>query len=240
MAKTKIEWTAYTWNPITGCRPISDGCVHCYAKRMATRLAGRCGYPAEQPFQPGIVHEKTLQQPDFPKKPTHIFVCSMGDLFHEVVTDDLIQRVFAVMQHYPQHTFQLLTKRSKRLLRFAQTLDQWPTNVWVGVTVEHSNSLCLDRLFKLAQIPAPVRFVSVEPMIGAVELTPLLPSLDWVICGAETGPQARPCDLNWVRSLRDQCIEYRIPFFFKKDSIGQHTLDGLAWEQMPMPVHRSW
>ena len=124
------------------------------------------------------------------------------------------------------------------MLQFAQTLNQWPTNVWAGVTVEYATYKCPDRLFDLTRIPTRVRFVSVEPMIGAVDLMPLLPSIDWVICGAETGPGARTCDLDWVRSLRDQCIEHEVPFFFKKDSTGQHTLDGQVWEEMPTPAYR--
>jgi len=237
MAKTKIEWCDETRNPITGCTPISVGCQHCYAARMAQRLKGRFGYPAENPFQPGIVHHDVFQSPKFPKKPSKIFLCSMGDLFHENVKSDDQTRVFRMIGSYPEHTFLLLTKRPKNMFQFFNQVwkHDWPQNAWAGVTVEKEQPEILSRIAWLAEIPTQVRFISAEPMLSGLPLQELnvLQYLDWVICGGETGPKARPCHIEWVRDLRDQCVAAKIPFFFKKFKDGVTTIDGREWRQFP-------
>lgn len=197
MAKSKIEWTEYSWNPITGCTPISEGCQNCYAKRMANRLRGRCGYPADEPFKVTL-HKDRLEEPLRWKKPRKVFVCSMSDLFHEDVPNEFIDYVFAVMGRSQQHTFILLTKRPERMReylqagRYQQILNiayrlkfrpeglgkgidnpkdmRWWPNVWIGVTAENQQRAD-ERIPILLQIPAAVRFVSVEPMLGPVDLT---------------------------------------------------------------------
>lgn len=230
---TKIEWTEETWNPITGCTKISDGCAHCYAERMANRLRGRFGYPKLMPFRPGVIHESQLQKPAQWKRSKMVFVCSMGDLFHEQVDDAKIDRVFDIMRQYPQHTFQVLTKRAQRMMFYARKIETWPSNVWAGVTVENSKPTNIERVLKLAQVNAAVRFVSVEPMLGSVDLRPVLPALQWVICGGETGTNAREMNADWARNLRDQCVAHHVPFFFKKFSDGTSELDGQQWRGTP-------
>lgn len=256
---TKIEWATESWNPVTGCTPVSEGCVHCYARRMAQRLAGRFGYPAEYPFAV-TAHPERLEEPLQWKKPRRVFVCSMGDLFHRLVSDSYIWQVFNVMRKAQQHTFLVLTKRPQRMLEWFNFIKNtveigempWPLpNVWLGVTAENQKRAD-ERIPILLQTPAAVRFASVEPMLGPVDLTklPLGPNgygldfeldaltgwahgynentrnhrvsrndqfgrLDWVICGGETGPSARPMHPNWVRGLRDQCQVAGVPFFFK-------------------------
>lgn len=243
MNKTAIEWAEYTWNPITGCTPVSEGCANCYAKRMAKRLAGRGGYPADEPFRVTL-HPERLEEPLRLKKPRQIFVVSMGDLFHDDVPDEFICRVFAVIALTPvKHRFLILTKRPHRMREFILGLPQrdetfrlwvraggeWPlSNLWLGVTVENQ-ARADERIPILLQIPAAVRFVSVEPMLGPVSLESQLGSaaesrrvlngwhgIDWVICGGETGPKARPMHPDWVRSLRDQCRDAGVPFLFKQ------------------------
>lgn len=298
MSDSKIEWTEKTWNPVTGCTPVSEGCANCYAKRMANRLRGRCGYPEDDPFSVTF-HKNRLDEP-FRGKPSRYFVCSMADLFHEHVP---IQTILTVFDHAEQaalkfgHIFIFLTKRPKRM---RQAVEKWlelgrpivgssaennPFPFWLGVTAENQ-ARADERIPILLQIPAAVRFVSVEPMLGPVDLRPYLPAeywcfcgyvgdetgtdyctscekefgydddggntcvhcghgeydsacpecgdvesfglwdtgpldlrpprLDWVICGGETGPKARPMHPDWVRSLRDQCQAASVPFFFKK------------------------
>lgn len=175
MNTTTIEWATHTWNPVTGCSPISEGCENCYAKRMAQRLRGRCGYPEDDPFKV-TRHDNRLLQPLKLRKPSRIFVCSMGDLFHEDVPNDYIDQVFGVMTHVSveHHTFLILTKRPERMRRYISSLDcqDWGLprgNIWLGVTVENNNNLW--RIEELLQIPAAVRFVSIEPMLGPVDLT---------------------------------------------------------------------
>ncbi len=246
---SKIEWTDKTWNPVTGCTPISGGCAHCYAKRMAQRLKGRCGYPAEDPFAVTL-HEDRLDQPARWVKPRQVFVCSMGDLFHADVPDEFIDRVFSVIcECRGRHTFQILTKRPVRMLNWFDrarrvnpgwfsphtgALDLWET--WLGVSVE-DQAAAKERIPLLLETPAAVRFVSCEPLLGWLDLVQWLPELDWVIVGGENGPGARPMELEWARAIRDQCRDFGVPFFFKQagsvSSTGAKTLDGQEWREMP-------
>jgi protein gp37 len=237
--KTRIEWTDTTWNPVTGCSPISAGCEHCYARRMATRLRGRCGYPADDPFAV-TVHTDRFCDPLRWRKPRRIFVCSMGDLFHEEVPREAISNVFTMASACPRHVFQILTKRPNRMRSMVDRMMREsgggirrpPTNVWLGVTVENQQEADV-RVPALLEIPAATRFVSVEPMLGPVNLFQVarpnyydespygwrdwLPrKLHWVICGQETGPSARPCDPAWVERMSDQCVDLGIPFFAKR------------------------
>jgi len=235
---TKIDWCEEVWNPITGCSKISPGCDRCYASRMALRLAGRCGYPAKDPFQVTF-HRDNLTKPKSWKRPRIVFVNSMGDLFHDDVRDEWIQTVMEVVESCPQHTFLILTKRIARAVEFfggssGAGLSAPPLpNLWLGVTVENADYLW--RIEVLARIPAAKHFVSVEPALGPVDITPWLPQikriengitvpvtigehvpgLDWVIMGGETGPGARPMHPAWARSVRDQCKATGVPFFFK-------------------------
>jgi protein gp37 len=274
---SKIEWTDETWNPITGCTPISPGCERCYAKKLAEgpRLRGRFGYPADKPFRPGTLHADKLAAPLKWRKPRRVFVCSMGDLFHEDVSDEHIAAVFGVMAACPQHTFQVLTKRPEQMRAWFEWLmsfpdpfekiinaaddeyvfgnqffpgpNPWPLpNVWLGVTAE-GQQRADERIPTLLQIPAAVRFVSVEPMLTAIDasswwrgdVVPIVgehrppPGPDWVICGAENGPGARPMDLQWARDLRDQCQAAGVPFFFKGAGRGTETPPDLDIQEFP-------
>jgi len=219
---TKIEWANETWNPITGCTPISGGCLNCYAKRMSHRLAGRYGYPKiPNQFKPTF-HADKLMQPVVWKKPKRIFVCSMGDIFHPDVKPEWIGDVWDIMARCPQHTFLILTKRPENAPRAD---NWWFPNIWIGVTAENQKAAD-QRTAILSQIPAAVRFVSVEPMLSRVKLsiryhpTPASAhrKIDWVICGAETGPGARPMEDRWAVDLFEQCESAGVPFFFKKES----------------------
>lgn len=276
---TKIEWAEGAWNPVTGCSPISEGCRNCYAERMSKRLAGRCGYPADDPFRVTL-HPHKLDEPLKWKKPRRVFVCSMGDLFHEDVPDEFIARIWGIMANCLNHTFQVITKRPHRMMEWLSRVKDWEgwkthngeppnvcayggsgiivgynmwplPNVWLGVTAENQQ-MADERIPILLETPAAGRLVSVEPMLGPVDLRklPLGPNghgldfklnaltgweigydertekpkvcrndefgrLNWVICGGETGPGARPMHPDWVRSLRDQCKEAGVPFFFK-------------------------
>lgn len=246
MSDTKIEWAEKSWNPMSGCSAVSAGCANCYAKRMAQRLKGRYGYPADEPFRVTL-HPDKLEEPRHWRKPRRVFVCSMGDLFHKDVHRDNILEVWDVMARAPQHTFMVLTKRPERMQRLvAEWLDHamtisliphtWPLpNIWLGVSVEDQKTANL-RVPLLLETPAAVRFISAEPLLGPVNLAgPGWTTVagDWVICGAETGPGARPFDLDWARSLRDQCAEAQVPFFFKRDSDGNRKLDGKMHEEKP-------
>jgi len=242
---TKIEWTDETWNPITGCTPISEGCQNCYAKRMAKRLKGRYGYPDIGPFDV-VYHKNRLTRSLSWKKPRRIFVCSMGDLFHMDVRTNWIYDIFYLMAHLPQHTFIILTKRPERMSYFISKVldkDEWPLkNVWLGVTAENQKRAD-ERIPFLLKIPAAVRFVSIEPILSFIDLTiyevnkgkesNFLRNLDWVICGGETGPGARPMKIEWARSLRDQCRLAGVPFFFKKVGSKQETPNDLKIREWP-------
>jgi len=237
--KSKIEWTDATWNPVTGCTRISAGCKHCYAERMARRLKAMPQHRYRNGFRVTLQDDDDMMtRPIRWTKPRMIFVCSMSDLFHQDVPDAFIRRVFDVMAAAPKHTFQVLTKRSWRLARLASSLP-WPSHIWAGVTVEHTKTLC--RLEHLAEVPAAVRFVSVEPLLSDLWLHPHLSWLGWVIVGGESGPGARPIDRGWVRDIRNQCVASRVPFMFKQwGGVRKHEngceLDGREWKEMPRAI----
>ena len=250
MGETKIQWTNKTWNPITGCTKVSPGCDNCYAEAITKRF--KLG-----PFEEVTMHLNRMAQPFAWKKPQMIFVCSMSDLFHPAVPFSYIHEIFDVMAANSHHTFQVLTKRPGRMAHFAEKIWElpWPDNVWAGTSVESQKYA--PRLDVLARVPARVRFVSVEPMLGPVDLKPWLPlepplpqmtdnrtpeelaqdqrdddgwrplgfgaamtrqqqCIQWVIAGGESGPKARPMDREWVRKLRDDCLDAQVPFFFKQ------------------------
>lgn len=292
---TKIEWTTSTWNPITGCTPISPGCQNCYAKTMSRRLAGLYGYPEAPDNFKVTLHPDKLYKPLHWKKPQMIFVCSMGDLFHKDVLDEWIDQVFYIMVKCPQHVFQILTKRPERMHEYFHTLaklNEYPEdqnrimrgghihyqeihaaviryrkgesqpNVWLGVTCENQ-ATADERIPWLLKTPAAVRFVSAEPLLEPIDFQNLHTSFEWyesgkiieitidglqntfhgitlgderidqIIVGAETGQGKRPMPASWARSIRDQCKEAGVPFFFKKDSMGRRTLDGEMYEEYP-------
>ena len=234
MATSKIEWTESTWNPVTGCTKISSGCKNCYAERMALRLQKMGNRNYRDGFNVAT-HEHVLEYPLNWKKPQTIFVNSMSDLFHEEIPDDFIMKVFAVMQEAYWHRFQILTKRSERLKRLSAKLN-WTNNIWVGVSVE--NSGVQYRIDDLRQVPAALRFLSIEPLIGPLESVSLS-NIDWVIVGGESGPKARPMLEEWVLDIKDQCKIQHVPFFFKqwggvnKKKTGR-LLHGKTWDEMPM------
>jgi len=291
MNQTKIEWADATWNPVTGCTPVSEGCEHCYAARMAKRLAGRFGYPKDDPFRVTF-HPDRLEEPLHWRKPKKIFVCSMGDLFHEDVPNKWIVAVWSMMAIAPQHTYLILTKRPERMKEFLSTVDaatpggeldfalwdRWRehngmhdheqplhplSNVWLGVTAENQ-ATADERIPVLLDMPAAMRFVSVEPILKPVNLrggsygpdwlegwdVQAVPTgnpngevdaeqyqthvLDWVICGAETGPKARPMDYAWGRDLHAQCCSAGVPFFFKKGNGGEEPPPDLFVREWPL------
>ena len=211
MASSKIEWTGSTWNPVTGCTKVSPGCANCYAERMAKRLQamGQANYAAGFKV---TRHPHALDMPLSWRKPKMIFVNSMSDLFHEKVSDDFIIGIFAVMKKAHWHTFQVLTKRSARLMELAPRLD-WPENVWMGVSVE--NATCAYRIDDLRKVPSSVRFLSMEPLLAPVP-NMNLEGIDWVIVGGESGPGSRPIAKTWVHDIRKQCRTANVPFFFKQ------------------------
>jgi protein gp37 len=236
-----IEWTDATWNPVTGCTKISPGCTHCYAERMAARLKAMGMEKYAQGFEVRC-HPDTLQQPDHWRKPRLVFVCSMGDLFHDRVPETFIDDVFATIKRNPQHRFQILTKRADRLRAYAED-HRLPDNAWLGVTVE-SNEF-MGRLEALRHVNAAVRFVSFEPLLGPVAFVAVrgvdrpapLDWLDWVIVGGETGPGARPVPAGYPQWIRDVCLEWGVPFFFKQWGSVQPTrgpvLGGRTWRELP-------
>lgn len=293
MGKTEIEWCDYSWSPISGCTKVSRGCDKCYAARMAKRLAGRFGYPADDPFKVTL-HPDRLEQPLRWRKARRIFVCSMGDLFHEDVPDDFIRNIFMVMAMTQQHTYMILTKRVDRMLLLCQAKPWFGKavrnvkgetfccsytilpNVWLGTSAEDQPTAD-KRIPELLTCPAAVRFLSLEPLIAPVDLSPWTriawqcsgcreyfpdpyrktcpacgkiaywsgshafnppggqrgSAIDWVIVGAETGPGARPMNLEWARSIRDQCQAAGVPFFFKNVSGRQPIPDDLMVREFP-------
>jgi protein gp37 len=230
---SKIEWTEATWNPVTGCSKISDGCKNCYAERLALRLQVMGSARYRNGFDVTL-HADLLEMPKRWRKPRVVFVNSMSDLFHDHVPVEFIQRVFDTMQHCPQHTFQVLTKRTARLRAIADKLP-WPKNVWMGVSVE--NAAVMHRIDDLRAVPAAVRFLSCEPLLGPMQDL-RLESIHWVIVGGESGPHARPMDKAWVMGILRQCRQAGVPFFFKqwggvrKDLTGR-KLDGRTYDEMP-------
>lgn len=218
MQRSSIEWTEATWNPVTGCKEVSPGCAHCYAKTFAERFRGVPGHPYEKGFDLQLRPER-LSQPLRWKKPRTIFVNSMSDLFHEDVPYEYIKQVFEVMESAEQHRFQVLTKRSERLAELAPSLP-WPENVWMGVSVE--NQRFASRVDDLRETDAAVRFLSCEPLLGFLDLN--LDGIHWVIVGGESGPGARRMKPEWACAVRDQCVEAKVPFFFKQ--WGAHDEEG--------------
>ena len=205
-----IEWTQATWNPVTGCTKVAAGCEHCYAERMARRLKAMGNRRYANGFAVTL-HWDLIDLPLRWHQPRQIFVNSMGDLFHERVPMDFTKAVFATMEKADWHVFQVLTKRSRRLAEVASQLP-WPDNVWVGVTLERADYL--PRVDDLKKVPARVRFLSCEPLLGPV--APDLSDIHWVIAGGESGPKARPMQLDWARVLRDRCRVSQVPFFLKQ------------------------
>lgn len=233
-ANSAIEWTESTWNPVTGCTKISPGCTHCYAERMAFRLKA-IGLPNYVNGFKVTTHEEMLELPLHWRKPQMIFVNSMGDLFHESVPESFILSVFNVMRQASWHNFQLLTKRSDRLASMSKRLE-WPPNVWMGVTVETGDYT--NRIDDLRTTGAAVKFLSLEPLLGPVPDIELH-EIDWVIVGGESGPGARPMEVEWVNDIKEQCQYSQVPFFFKqwggftKKKNGR-VLDGRTWDEMPI------
>lgn len=252
MNKTRIAWTDYTWNPVTGCTPVSEGCTRCYCRALERRF----GWPTAV-----TLHPERLDEP-YGKRKGRVFCCSMSDLFHPDVPTEFIRRVFDVMAYCRHLTFQVLTKRPERMLHLLaygdhlacdsaehhRLLTMMPLpNVWLGVTAENQ-ARADERIPLLLQVPAAVRFVSVEPMLGPVYLAQWLSlnyrgerrrdGIDWVICGCESGPKRRPMEMDWARWLRDQCQATDVPYFFKQADIGgkvvaEPTLDNRQWHQFP-------
>lgn len=234
--KSSIEWTEATWNPVTGCTKISQGCKHCYAERLARRLQAM-GNPRYANGFRVTLHYDLLDLPLKWHKPKLIFVNSMSDLFHPDVPTEFIQQVFETMVRASHHTFQILTKRPARAAEIAHLLP-WPENVWMGTSVESHE--VLHRVAALKAIPATVRFLSLEPLLGPIPNLPL-DGIHWVIVGGESGPGARPMNPEWVRQIRDQCIRHGVAFFFKQwggtnKKITGRILDGRTWDEMPVPA----
>ena len=289
---TKIEWVknrdgsqGLTWNPVTGCTKISPGCQNCYAERVSKRLRGRCGYPADEPFMVTL-HPDRLEEPLRWRKPSMVFVCSMGDLFHEDVPRWIRFEVMDIILQAKQHIFLILTKRPANMKDFfewyytkAGRTTETIKNLWLGITAENQEMADL-RIPILLQIPAAVRFVSVEPMLSPVRLILARryctncnylhwsynpagsgfvykevycpecgfaygyhspegnSSIDWVICGSESGQNRRPANTEWIRSLKNQCVDADVPFFLKQMEINGRLvkmpkLDGQVWDQFP-------
>lgn len=234
--KSAIEWTESTWNPLTGCTKISPGCKHCYAERMALRLQAMGQRNYVNGFELTL-HEDALELPLRWKKPQTIFVNSMSDMFHADVPAEFIIRAFDVMRRANWHRFQVLTKRSERLLSLSEELP-WAENIWMGVSVE--TDAYTYRIDHLRETGARIKFLSLEPLLGPLDDL-RLDGIDWVIVGGESGPGARPMQPEWVTSIRDQCVEANVPFFFKqwggvwKKRLGR-VLEDRTWDQMPKPV----
>lgn len=236
MAKSSIEWTDATWNPVTGCNKVSPGCKHCYAERMAKRLCAM----GQRNYTNGF--ELTLQQHmlELPlkwKRPSQVFVNSMSDLFHKDVPTAYIKKVFDVMKKAHWHQYQILTKRSERLRELGCQLP-WEPQMWMGVSIETEDYLY--RIEDLQKTCAHIKFLSLEPLLGPLSQLNLQ-EIDWVIVGGESGPGARPMHPDWVRQIRDRCIHAQVPFFFKqwggpvKSRTGR-LLDGRTWDQMPYGI----
>jgi len=250
---SSIEWTDSTWNPVVGCTKVSSGCANCYAERMAKRLSAISKSQRARGSNPGrganyehVVNSKgrwngkvfldhdAVEDPLSWRLPRTIFVNSMSDLFHEDVPLDFIQRVFDVMNRCPQHIFQVLTKRPHTTAKYARHLN-WSSNIWMGTSVEDAK--VTRRVHELRKVPAAVRFLSVEPLLGPIPQLPVK-DIHWVIVGGESGPGSRPIEEHWVRQIRDRCERYEVPFFFKqwggvnKKATGRE-LDGKTYSHLP-------
>ncbi|MDN3271472.1 phage Gp37/Gp68 family protein [Streptomyces sp. MA15] len=249
--RSAIEWTEATWNPTTGCDRVSAGCDNCYALALARRLKamGSAKYQADgdpRTSGPGFgltLHPEALNIPYGWKSPRTVFVNSMSDLFHARVPLDYVRRVFEVIADTPQHTYQVLTKRARRLRQVADRLE-WPANLWMGVSVESVKEL--PRVDDLRQVPAAVKFLSCEPLLGPLHGLELS-GIDWVIAGGESGPGHRPLEAAWVTHIRDTCQQAEVAFFFKQwggrtPKAGGRELEGRTWDAMPqralvLPAH---
>ena len=234
-AKSTIEWTEATWNPATGCTKISPGCKFCYAERFAERFRGVPRHPYEQGFDLKLWPQR-LEIPFRWKKPRLIFVNSMSDLFHEQIPESFISDAFDVMNATPHHTYQVLTKRSERLVNLSEGLI-WDKNIWMGVSVENEDYRF--RIDHLRQTPGHIKFLYLEPLLGPLPSLNLK-GIDRVIVGGESGPGARPMDPDWARDIIQQCQDARVRFFLKqlggwpdKRSGDKATLDGRLWREMP-------
>lgn len=237
---TTIEWTDATWNPVRGCTKVSPGCAHCYAEAFAERFRGVPGHPYEQGFDLRLVPEK-LKEPLKWRKPSLVFVNSMSDLFHKDVPADYVHQVFQAIDEADWHQFQLLTKRPERAVELASQLP-WPSNLWMGVSVENENYV--HRIDLLRELPAAIRFLSVEPLLGPIPGLNLS-GVDWVIVGGESGRKSRPMSPSWVEHIRDQCVSAGVAFFFKQwGSYGAdgkrrskkengRLLGGRTWDELP-------
>lgn len=244
MAESAIEWTEHTWNPVTGCTKVSPGCKHCYAETMARRLKAMGARGYENGFEITL-HPYRLEQPLHRRTPTVYFVNSMSDLFHEDVPDAFIEKVLAVCEQTPQHTYQVLTKRAERLPEFYRR-RKCPDNVWLGVSVE-DRKYGVPRIAQLRKVRAKTRFLSVEPLledVGSLNLS----GIQWVIAGGESGAKARPMEAAWAKKVRDQAIAQGVAFFFKQwgawgsDGVRRskkangRRLSGREWNQFPVKV----
>ena len=235
-AQSNIEWTDATWNPVTGCTQVGPGCDNCYAMRFAERWRGIPDHPYEQGFDLRLWKSR-LEMPLKWKKPRLIFVNSMSDLFHKDIPDEFVESIFEVMNKADWHTFQVLTKRSSRMA--SMTNLSWSSNIWAGVSVELDQMV--SRVDHLRRVPAHVRFISAEPLLGP------LPNLNlhdihWVITGGESGPNSRECNQDWVRMIRDRCVTEQVAFFHKQwggrnPKSGGRILDGRTWDEMPVELN---
>ena len=238
--KSEIEWTDSTWNPVTGCTKITRGCNNCYAQRFAERFRGTVGHPFERGFDLTLRPER-LAQPLKWKKPRMIFVNSMSDLFHKNIPVSFIDSVFDTMEAANQHIFQVLTKRSslmRNYLRRRYGDEMTPSHIWCGVSIE--DNMSTTRVRHIQSAPIAVRFLSIEPLLGPIhDLN--LEGISWVIVGGESGPQARPMNLEWVLEIRDQCKEERVDFFFKQwggktPKSGGRLLNGAEYNAIPVAM----
>lgn len=233
--KSKIEWTNASWNPIRGCSKVSEGCTNCYAQTFAERFRGVPGHPYEQGFDLRLIMEK-IEEPLKWKQSKRVFVCSMSDLFHEEVPIEFIMNVFKKMNEANWHIFQVLTKRIERLLTIQNQLN-WTSNIWIGTTIELEKYSYRARM--LSFIPASVRFLSLEPLLGPIQNLPMK-NINWVIVGGESGIKARPMELDWALVIKNMCQKKNIPFFFKqlggrngKRGGEEALLEGQIWHQYP-------
>lgn len=236
MAQSSIEWTEQTWNPVTGCTKVSPGCKFCYAEKFAARLQSMGVENYRNGFKLTL-HPHMLDKPLEWKKPSVIFVNSMSDLFHKDVPDEFIIAVFKTMNKAHWHQFQVLTKRPERVLELNKKLN-WTPNIWMGTSVENADYM--DRIDMLRKTSAKIKFLSLEPLLGALP-NMNLKKIDWVIVGGESGFKARPMKLEWVLDIQEQCQEAGVPFFFKQwggknKKLTGRTLNGRTWDEMPRAV----